>query len=173
MINSGPWNWALWRSDLCWECRKDVCIWPSDFLVKPFKHCLSWGHPLLTAFVFPFVFYSPTPEAKGRLVVSTDSDCSGLSRMPLSLWGSVYMLSHSVVSNSCPWTEALQAPLSMEFSRQEYWSRLPFPSPGDLPDPGFEPQVFCISCIGRWILYQLHSPNYLKCIVLWNENSWF
>ena len=134
--------------------------------MKPFKHCLSWGHPLLTAFVFPFVFYSPTPEAKGRLVVSTDSDCSGLSRMPLSLWGSVYMLSHSVVSNSCPWTEALQAPLSMEFSRQEYWSRLPFPSPGDLPDPGFEPQVFCISCIGRWILYQLHSPNYLKCIVL-------
>ena len=72
MINSGPWNWALWRSDLCWECRKDVCIWPSDFLVKPFKHCLSWGHPLLTAFVFPSVFYSPTPEAKGRLVVSTD-----------------------------------------------------------------------------------------------------
>ena len=32
-----------------------------------------------------------------------------------------------------------QAPLSMEFSRQEYWSRLPFPTPGDLPDPGMEP----------------------------------
>ena len=38
-----------------------------------------------------------------------------------------------------PWTVAYQAPLSMEFSRQEYWSRLPFPSPGDLPDPGIEP----------------------------------
>ena len=35
---------------------------------------------------------------------------------------------------------SLQAPLSMEFSRQEYWSGLPFPSPGDLPDPGTEPQ---------------------------------
>ena len=35
-----------------------------------------------------------------------------------------------------PWTVACQAPLSMRFSRQEYWSRLPFPSPGDLPDPG-------------------------------------
>ena len=34
------------------------------------------------------------------------------------------------------WTVALQAPLSMGFSRQEYWSGLPFPSPGDLPDPG-------------------------------------
>ena len=37
-----------------------------------------------------------------------------------------------------PWTVAYQAPLSMEFSRQEYWSALPFPSPGDLPDPGIE-----------------------------------
>ena len=38
-----------------------------------------------------------------------------------------------------PWAVARQAPLSMEFSRQEYWSGLPFPSPGDLPNPGVEP----------------------------------
>ena len=38
-----------------------------------------------------------------------------------------------------PWTVAHQAPLSMGFSRQEYWSGLPFPSLGDLPDPGIEP----------------------------------
>jgi len=38
-----------------------------------------------------------------------------------------------------PSTVTLQAPLSVEFSRQEYWSGLPFPSPGDLPDPGIEP----------------------------------
>ena len=38
-----------------------------------------------------------------------------------------------------PWTVACQAPLSMEFSRQEYWSRLPFPTLGDVPDPGIEP----------------------------------
>ena len=38
-----------------------------------------------------------------------------------------------------PWTVAHQAPHSMEFSRQEYWSGLPFPSPGDLPNPGIEP----------------------------------
>ena len=38
-----------------------------------------------------------------------------------------------------PWTVAYQAPQSMEFSRQEYWPGLPFPSPGDLPDPGIEP----------------------------------
>ena len=39
-----------------------------------------------------------------------------------------------------PWTAASQAPPSMGFSRQEYWSELPFPSPGDLPDPGIEPR---------------------------------
>ena len=49
-----------------------------------------------------------------------------------------------LVSKSCPilatlWTVACQAPLSMGFSRQEYWSGLPFPSPGDLPNPGIEP----------------------------------
>ena len=37
-----------------------------------------------------------------------------------------------------PWTAAYQAPLPKGFSRQEYWSGLPFPSPGDLPDPGVE-----------------------------------
>ena len=39
-----------------------------------------------------------------------------------------------------PWTVACQAPLSMGFSRQEYWSGLPFPSPGNLPDLGIEPE---------------------------------
>ena len=39
-----------------------------------------------------------------------------------------------------PWTVAHQAPPSMGFSRQEYWSGLPFPSPGDLPYPGIEPR---------------------------------
>ena len=38
-----------------------------------------------------------------------------------------------------PWTEVSQAPLSMRFSKQEYWSGLPFPPPGDLPDPGIKP----------------------------------
>ena len=39
-----------------------------------------------------------------------------------------------------PWTVAHKAPLSVEFPRQEYWSGLPFPSPGDIPDPGIEPE---------------------------------
>ena len=48
-------------------------------------------------------------------------------------------VSHSVVSDSATlWTIARQAPLSMEFSRQEYWSGWPFPSPGDPPDPAIK-----------------------------------
>ena len=39
-----------------------------------------------------------------------------------------------------PWTVVYQAPLTMGFSRQEYWSGQPFPSPGDLPSPGLEPR---------------------------------
>ena len=56
-----------------------------------------------------------------------------------------YVYSESEVAQSCPtlchpWTVAHQAPPSMGFSRQEFWSGLPFPSPGDLPDPGIEPR---------------------------------
>ena len=49
----------------------------------------------------------------------------------------VMLLSH-VPLFAIPWTIAYQTPLSMEFSRQEYWSGLPFPSPGDLPNLGIE-----------------------------------
>ena len=52
-------------------------------------------------------------------------------------WTSVHMSSHVQLFAS-PWTGACQAPLSMGFPRWEYWSGLPFPSPGDLPDPGVE-----------------------------------
>ena len=44
-----------------------------------------------------------------------------------------------LVALATPWTVNCQAPLSMGFSRQEYWGRLPFASPGDLPSPGAEP----------------------------------
>ena len=59
-------------------------------------------------------------------------------------WGKTWgerKWSRSVVSDClCPWTVVYQASLSMGFSRQEYWSGLPFPSPGELPDPGIEPR---------------------------------
>ena len=44
-----------------------------------------------------------------------------------------------------PWTGTFQAPLSMGFSRQEYWNGLPFPTPGDLPDPGIGPESLTLA----------------------------
>ena len=50
-------------------------------------------------------------------------------------------------------TVARQISLSVGFSRQQYWSGLPWPSPGDLPDPGIKPVSLSSTCIGRWVLY--------------------
>ena len=51
----------------------------------------------------------------------------------------LFLFSHVRLS-ATPWTIAHQAPLSMGFPRQEYWSGLPFLSPGNLPDPGIKPE---------------------------------
>ena len=59
------------------------------------------------------------------------------------MWNSPHKKSLFVKSCSTlaiPWTVTLQAPLSVGFSRQEYWSGLPFPSPGDRPNPGIKPR---------------------------------
>ena len=54
----------------------------------------------------------------------------------------VFQLLSHVQLFETPWAAAHQAPLSMEFPKPEYWSGLPFLSPGDLPDPGIEPISF-------------------------------
>ena len=63
-----------------------------------------------------------------------------------------------VYAQLCPtlcdsWTVACQASLALEFSRQEYWSGLPFPSPGDLPDPGIELTSLVSPGLAGQILY--------------------
>ena len=62
-----------------------------------------------------------------------------------------------------PWTVVHQIPLSMEFSRQKYWSRLPFPTPGDLPDPEIEPTSFASAELAGSLstLCHLRSPHYI------------
>ena len=66
----------------------------------------------------------------------------------LSLSGPACMLSR-VRLRAIAWTVDRQAPLSMGSSRQEYWSGLPFPPPGDLANPGIQPAFLESSCIGR------------------------
>ena len=65
--------------------------------------------------------------------------CPSSSSCTFNICASVKLLSR-VRLFVIPWTVAYQAPPSMEFSRQEYWHGLPFPSPGDLPNPGIEPR---------------------------------
>ena len=66
------------------------------------------------------------------------------------------------------WTVACQAPLSMGFSRQEHWSGLLCPPPGDLPDPRMEAtSLMSVSCIGRWVLCHQRPQTY----GLQNNNS--
>ena len=55
-----------------------------------------------------------------------------------------------------PWTVVHQAPLSMGFSRQEYWNGLPCPPPGDLPDSGIKPTSLISTRTGRQALYYYH-----------------
>ena len=75
------------------------------------------------------IWDSPRAEPEAELDES-------VTHLALGIWYFAY----SVLSNffATQWTVACQAPLSMGFPRQEYWSGLPFPPPGDLPHPGME-----------------------------------
>ena len=74
-----------------------------------------------------------------------------MGRAPgLSRWGQF----NSVHVCFCVWLSlTLPGSSVMKASRQDYWSGLPFPPPRDCPHPVIEPEVFCVSCIGWWILY--------------------
>ena len=84
----------------------------------------------------------------GASKITADGDCSHEIKRHLLLErkAMINLVKVKVKSLSCiqlfvtPWTVAYKAPLSMEFSGQEYWSGLPFPSPGDLPNPGIKPR---------------------------------
>ena len=60
--------------------------------------------------------------------------------MGFKAWSGGGLVAELYLTLTTPWTLACQAPLSMGFHRQEYWSGLPFPSPGDLLNPGIKPR---------------------------------
>ena len=71
-----------------------------------------------------------------------------------------------------PWTVACQPPLSMEFSRQENWSRLPFPSPGDLPDPRIEPRSPALQADFFFPTELREKPMFGASITILGLDSW-
>ena len=82
---------------------------------------------------------SPSNECSGLILLQERGPLPGPETGLLSNTQKWKLFSH-VWFIATPWTVTHQAPLSMEFSRQEYWSGLPFPSPVDLPDPGIKPR---------------------------------
>ena len=79
-------------------------------------------------------------------------------------------VSRSVVCDSAiPWTVAHQAPLSMELSRREYWSEVPFPSPGDLPDPGVDSGLLHCRQILYCLSYQGSPDVVLPEVIVWRN----
>ena len=77
---------------------------------------------------------------------SSEREAPALWTLWILHYAPVKLLSH-VRLFATPWTIAYQAPPSMGFSRQEYWSGLPFPSPGDLPNPGIEPRSSALQAV--------------------------
>ena len=135
----------------------------------------------------------PDPEYLPQLLLrmlslfTSNSDSSHLwgPHFPLILlWDTSYVFvyfSHQVISNALwpPWTVPHQAPLSIGFSKQEYWSGLPFPSPGDLPNPGIEPASSALQA-DSLALSHLGSPtSYINCpkpdceFIISQKFSWF
>ena len=103
------------------------------------------------------ILYQLSHKGSPRILEWVPYPFSRGSSCPRNHWGLLncmqilYQLSYQGVSEwvkslsrvqlfATPWSVAHQAPPSMGFSRQEYWSGLPFPSPGDLPNPGIEPR---------------------------------
>ena len=89
--------------------------------MKPFIH---------SSFLYVYMF---------QLLIFYNCSCKRTNSPRREQYGRSYMLRHCRVRLfATPWTTARQAPLFMGFSSQGYWSGLPFPPPGDLPDPGIE-----------------------------------
>ena len=113
---------------------------------------------LLRLSVPPWASAPPCWCESASVAVVSGSEESGLTACPgHSLAKYVCMLS-CVQLFATPWTVAHQIPLSVEFSRQEYWSGFPFPSPGDLPYTGIKPVSPVPPALAGMPLHPWESP---------------
>ena len=116
------------------------------------------------------------PGAKDLITTGLDSQQPFLP-CPVHLGEAMLLfdkcVSHSVMSDSLwpPWAVAHQAPLAMEFSRQEYWSGLPLPSPGDLPKPGIEPSLLHCRQTLHHLSHQGSPTIWQSSVLIWKEDQ--
>ena len=97
------------------------------------------------------------------------------SAFQLKLWG-IFTYCYCTVDKSCltlltPWTVALQAPLFIGFPRQEYWSGLPFPFPGNLSDPVIKPTSPALA--GRFVTTETPGKPYFHILTCLSGLPWW
>ena len=101
-------------------------------------HCQRQGRPVALTKILelssPLLCLTPHIQS-----ISKSSSCTFKIRTDSHRFSLCVLVTQSSRLFATPWTAAHQASLSMRFSRQAYWSGLPFPSPGDIPDPGIKP----------------------------------
>ena len=116
-------------------------IWKTSLFVLPLTSVMFLGRGKMSSSFDPmiraFTKVQPWVPLPSRVLPGWTNCKVWLSLLGL---GTILKWSHSVWLFVNPWTVAYHAPPYMRFSRQEYWSGLPFPSPEDLPDPGIEPR---------------------------------
>ena len=142
---------------------------------------------IISSKIFSYPFFFSSAAATAKSLQSCPTLCDPIDGSPPGVpvpgilqartlewvaisFSSVWKWKVKVKSLSCvrllvtPWTAAYQAPPSMGFSRQEYWSGVPLPSPGDLLKPGIRTQVSCIT--GRFFYQLSHkgSPGILEWV---------
>ena len=136
------------------------CFWVNIFLCRLCVGCFfSWANFLWDIQI----------EKKPGLCSRLRTVLSNLGPFTHLIWKWKCSLFTSVWLFATPWTVACQAPLSMEFSRKEYWSGLPFPSAGDLPDPGIE-----LACFMSKLHWQVGSlplvpPGKPNLTITWSQ----
>ena len=162
------WDWIL--DKLGWEvCTKfavgKMMIWAVNWKHKGWRPCLylkkGWGQAALVPFLNLDVYHCSAQYRHVELLpheewltekLQSATHCIVCPWMMIALYFLYFlaMLSRFSHVQLCAtlWTVAQQAPPSMGFSRQEYWSELPFPSSGDLPNPGIE--AACSMCNLHW-----------------------
>ena len=110
---------------------------------KPGQDWRGSGGGFLWYKCFPVRIYPYQRTLVGTIVPSTFKGCMKVIHTKRSC-GCVLSRFSCVQLCVTPWAIACQAPLSMGLSRQKYWSRLPFPFPGNLPNPGSKPHLLCL-----------------------------